>query len=320
MVRFAPEAEAPTEALVKDPTFLLAVLDRSTSDHALIVKAARLARRLGARLELFLCDAEHAYELKHDYEPSHNEAVRRSCIAQAVEYLAGLRAAAGLPEILTSVSAACESPLYEGIVRKVMESRPNMVIKNAGGVQSPARAAFDPNDWQLMRKCPVTLLMTRGRAWHAHPRFAAAVDMSAEETAGLARSIVETSAMLSAAHGSETDVLYSEADGVAGATKETHARALRKLAEECHVDPNGVRILDGAPESTLPAALLEAHYDVLTMGALTHRPGVTTLVGTLTSKLVDAADCDFVLVKPDSLRLPVEMKSHAYESSGRRSE
>jgi len=283
---------------MKNTTCVLAVLDRSTSDHALLAKSARLARRLGARLELFLCDAEHAYELKHDYEPSHIDAVRRSCIAKAVDYLGGLRTAAGLPEILTSISAACESPLYEGIVRKVMESHPDMVVKNASGVQSPAQAAFDPNDWQLMRKCPVTLLMTRGRAWHAHPRFAAAVDMSAEETTGLAHGIVETSAMLSAAHGSETDVLYSEADGTAGAAREAHARALRKLAEECHVDTNGVRILDGAPERTLPAAVLEAQYDVLTMGALTHRPGVTTLVGTLTSKLVDAADCDFVLVKP----------------------
>lgn len=308
------------ETPVKTPACLLVVFDRSTADHALVVKAARLARRLGARLELFLCDAEHAYELKHDYEPSHTDAVRRSCVTQALEYLTGLRAAAGLPEILTSVSAACESPLYEGIVRKVAESHPDMVIKSASGVHSAARVAFDPNDWQLMRKCPVTLLMTRGRAWHAQPRFAAAVDMSGEETAGLARSILETSAMLSAAHGSETDVLYSEADGVAGATKEAHAEALRKLAEECHVDTNGVRILHGVPERTLPAALLEAHYDVLTMGALTHRPGVTTLVGTLTSKLVDAADCDFVLVKPDSLGLSVEMKSHAYESSGRRPE
>ncbi len=282
---------------MKDPPLLLAVLDRSTSDHGLVVKAARLARRLGARLELFLCDAEHAYELKHDYEPSHGDAVRRSCVTQAVDYLTGLRAVAGMPDILTSVSAVCESPLYEGIVHKVTESRPRMVIKNASGVHSLARAAFDPNDWQLMRKCPVTLLMTRGRAWRAHPRFAAAVDMSAEETAGLARSIVEISAMLSATHGSETDLLYSEGDGVGGATRAAHAQALRKLAEECHVDTNGVRILDGPPEQTLPAALLEGDYDVLTMGALTHRPGVTALVGTLTSKLVDTADCDFILVK-----------------------
>jgi len=68
------------------------------------------------------------------------------------------------------------------------------------------------------------LLMTRGRQWHSRPRFAAAVNVSGEETAGLARGILERSAMLSAAW-------------------------------------------------------------------------ARTLVGTLTAKLIDAVDCDFVLVK-----------------------
>jgi nucleotide-binding universal stress UspA family protein len=41
------------------------------------------------------------------------------------------------------------------------------------------------------------------------------------------------------------------------------------------------------------------------MGALTRRHGFSTLLGTLTSKLVDTLDCDFVLVKPDSYACPV---------------
>jgi universal stress protein E len=283
------------------PTCLLVVLDRSSSDQVVLEKAAKLARRLGARLELFLCDAEHAYELKHDYEPTHSEAVSRECITQAIDYLTGLRASANLQGIDSSVSAACESPLYEGIVRKVVQSRPDMVIKHASGLHSSAQAAFDPNDWQLMRKCPVTLLMTRGRTWHVHPRFAAAVDVATDETEGLAFSILDTSTTLSAAHGCETDVLYAEAGDVAGETKSAREAALRRLAQQCHVDFKGVRVLHGQPERALPAALLEGHYDILTMGALTHRHGVATLVGTLTSRLVDAADCDFVLVKPATL-------------------
>jgi universal stress protein E len=275
-------------------TRLLVVLDRSSSDPVFLAKAARLARRFGARLELFLCDAEHAYELKHDYEPSHRESVSHEAIAQAITYLSGLRAAANLQGIDVAVSAACESPLYEGIVRKVVQSRPDMVLKLASGVQ----ATLDANDWQLMRKCPVTLLMIRGRAWHAQPRFAAAIDVSGEETDGLASSILETAAMLGTAHGCETDVLYSEPGGAAGQTAGGRAEVLRKLAQQYHVDFNRVRILQGDPERTLPAAVLEGQYDVLTMGALTHRPGVTTLVGTLTSRLVDAASCDFLLVKP----------------------
>ncbi len=285
---------------MKKPTHLLAVLDRSISDHALVTKAARLARLFGAHLELFLCDAEHAYALKHAYEPRHSDEVRRKCMSQAIEYLTALRTAARLQGRNTSVSAACESPLYVGIVDKVRESGADLVIKNASGVHSPAEAAFDPNDWQLMRTCPSTLLMTRGRAWHTHPRFVAAVDVSAEETTAVARSVLEISAMLSAAHGCETDVLYCEPGGVSADTIAVRARDLHELAERCHVGIHNLRILEGNPERKLPVAVQEGRYDVLTMGALTHRPGIAQLVGTLTSRLVDAADCDVVLVKPDA--------------------
>ena len=49
--------------------------------------------------------------------------------------------------------------------------------------------------------------------------------------------------------------------------------------------------------SLLPAFAAERDYDAVVMGALTRRPGMVALVGTLTSKLVDTVACDFVLVK-----------------------
>jgi universal stress protein E len=280
-------------------TYILAVLDRSEGDRRLLAKAAALARRFGARLELFLCDAEHAYALKHEYEPSHSDEVRRACMTQAMEYLSQLQASLGLRDVQTTISAACESPLYEGVVRKVLESRPDLVIKSASGVLSLARPVFDPNDWQLMRKCPATLLMSRGRTWRTKARFAAAVDVSAEETAGLAGQILETARALKAACGADLDVLYAEHGGVERGAGQVRAAALRKLAQQSDVDANDVHILEGDPEKTLPNFVRDRDYDALILGALTHHHGTVALVGTLTSSLVDAVDCDFVLVKPE---------------------
>jgi universal stress protein E len=227
-------------------------------------------------------------------------------MAQAMEYLTALQGTADLCDVRVSVSTACESPLYEGIVRKALASRPDLIIKNVSGVNSPASAELDPNDWQLMRECPVALLMTRGRSWPTRPRFAAAVDVSAEETVGLARSVLDTSAMLSVAHGSKTDVLYSESAGLADPARQARAADLLELVEKYQVNVGETRVLIGEPERTLPAALAEGNYDVLTLGALTHRPGAVTLVGTLTSKLVDSVDCDFVLVKPPVMQPAAE--------------
>jgi universal stress protein E len=283
---------------MKRLSYILAVLDRGPMDSALLTKAAALGAHFNGRLELFLCDAERAYVMKHDYEPSHNDELRRTCLAQAIEYLQSLRTVVKLPEERVSASAACESPLYEGIVRKVLQSRPDLVVKGASGLESPARPVFDSNDWQLMRKCPTTLMMTRGRIWRNRPRFAAAVDISAQETAGLAGAILSTAEALRLVHGAELDVLYAEPDNVSGEAREARLSVLQGVTQSYNVRADSLRILNGKAEEALPAFAAERDYDAIVMGALTHRPGAVALVGTLTSKLVDTVPCDFVLVKP----------------------
>ncbi|HVW68463.1 MAG TPA: hypothetical protein VHB68_05775 [Steroidobacteraceae bacterium] len=279
---------------MRRPTSILAILDRSRMDHDVLAKAARTAERSQSRLELFLCDAEHAYALKHEYEPSRNPEVRQECLAKAVAYLSDRRGSLGLPAERVSVSAACESPLYEGIVRRVAHVRPDLVIKGAGNSDGP-RPRFDPNDWQLMRRCEATLMMTRGRVWRGQPRFAAAVDISRDETQGLAASVVETAEMLRSLHGGDLDVLHAAPD-IDAVAKRARELTLERVTRETQ----GIwRLLDGEAEQILPRYTAERDYDVLVIGALTHRPGMVDLVGSLTSRLMEAVDCDFVLVKPE---------------------
>ena len=57
-------------------------------------------------------------------------------------------------------------------------------------------------------------------------------------------------------------------------------------------------------KAALPGFAKRRSYDAMLLGALTHRAGVTAQVGTLTSKLVDALECDFILVKPSAYCCP----------------
>jgi universal stress protein E len=283
---------------------ILVVLDGTPADRALLSKAATLARRCGASLELFLCDAERAYVMLHAYDPAGIEESRQDCIRQSREYLEDLKnsmAGGGVP---ISIDAACKSPLYEATVHKVQKSRPALVMKNAVGAHPLRRFAWEANDWQLMRTCPVTLMLSRGRPWRAHPTLAAAVDVSEQETTGLARAILETSLCLTL-NNAKLDVLYSERAESDAAGCEARRAALYRLAREAHIDANRVHVLSGNPERALPVFAADRSYDVLVMGALTHRKGLASLVGTLTGRLVDFLDCDFVLVKPSTYRCPV---------------
>lgn len=279
---------------------ILVVSTQCEVDSALLTKAARVARSLARPLELFLCDAEQAYALKHSYEPNgFARKVVQACVARATDYLARHKDALGLADLPVQIDASCESPLYESILHKVRRSEPELVIKSVGGGRAN-HSACDANDWQLMRTCPSTLALVRGRRWREKLRMAAAIDVSDEETKGLAGTILELAKALALATGAELDVVYAERAAPDEASSQAHAQKLRQLARDAGIDDRNVHILAGHPERELSRFAAGRDYDVMVLGALTHRPSALTLVGTLTSVLVEDLHCDFVLVKPQS--------------------
>jgi universal stress protein E len=277
-------------------TSILVVTNRSNADGTLLAKAVLLARRVGARIHLFHCDAELAHVLRHSYDTQETEKAWQASVCDHRCYLEALRASMHAPDLDISLDAACDSPLYEGIIKKVLTLRPDLVMKNPSGTHPLRRFALDSNDWQLMRACPVTLMLVRGKIWADPPRFAALVDMSVQETPHLAEAIVHTSEYFALGCQGELDVVYSERDE-GGPESTERAAALDRLVREYRIGAQHIHVLSGDPDVALPDFAGKQCYDALVLGALTHRKGIAALVGTLTSRLVDAIDCDFILVK-----------------------
>jgi universal stress protein E len=294
-------------------TILVVIDPFGTSQHVL-AKGMVFARHFDARLEFFLCDSEQAYLLKHAYDRESIEHARQSCLVNARKYLESLRSSVLAADVPVSVDVACESPLYEGIVQKVARSDPDLVIKGAGRALAQGWCSLDANEWELARACPAPLVLTRGRPWRAQPRFAAAVDVSEGESDARTRTIMRSAEFLARGCHATLDVLYSEDhDGdAAGCT--SRATALHELGAEYGVAADHVHVLSGDSEIALPEYLAARRYDMLVLGALTHRPALTTVVGTLTSKLVDAFDCDFMLVRSGNSTLtPLTARSQSRE-------
>jgi universal stress protein E len=277
-------------------TSILVVTNRSVADGTLLAKAVLLARRVGARIHLFHCDAELAHVLRHSYDTQDTEKAWQTSVSDHRSYLEALRASMHAPDLDISIDAACDSPLYEAIVRKVLAIHPDLVMKSASGTHPLRRFTLDSNDWQLMRACPVTLMLVRGKIWAEPPRFAALVDVSVQETPHLAQTIVHTSEYFALGCQGELDVVYSERDE-SGSERTERAALLDRLAREYRIGAEHLHVLSGDPDVTLPDFAARQCYDALVLGALTHRKGIAALVGTLTGRLVDVLDCDFILVK-----------------------
>ena len=271
---------------------ILVAVDRDGSRGAL-AKAIAVARLFGARLELFLCDAESAYEQKRQYDPRSAALARDSSLFGAREYLESLWRSFSVQDVPVMMDVACETPLYEGIMHKLERSVPQLVVRGASGREG---RVFGASDWDLAQSCPVPLLLTKGRLWEPRPVIAAAVDVSSEESPALTHSILGLAKEFADVGGGTLEVLHA-GHFYEPETLALHRAKLEQRAREAGVAPSALHLIDGEPAAALTEFAAACHYDLMVLGALTHRKALTALLGTLTGHLIDTIESDFLLVR-----------------------
>ena len=155
---------------------ILAVIDPTVDVQVGAAKAVRLARLSGASLELFACDFDPALTGQPFFDTDALRRLREDFIAERARILEDLadELRAGGLDVTTHVH--WDNPLYEGILRRVAEFTPDLMVKDTHYHSLLRRALFTNTDWNLIRRCPVPLLLSRTAEWSAQPLILAALD------------------------------------------------------------------------------------------------------------------------------------------------
>lgn len=228
-----------------------------------------------------------------DVEAAAAERAKELCLVSSQRYLETLQRRLVASGVEISLSVACESPLYEGIVHAVERSRPDLVVRGV----APGEP-LDPNTWELAAECPAPLLLTRGHPWKARPAIAAAIDISPGESLELTRAILRSAAGLARAAEGTVDIVH--AGGVESESApacEACRRALAERAREADLEATEYHLIAGEPAQALRDFCARCDFDLIVLGALTHRKTLAALVGTLTGRLIESLESDFLLVK-----------------------
>ena len=254
-------------------TRILAVVERRENGALVLEKTVALARRFGAVVDLMLSDAAFTADL--------------STLCRVMKY----------DEVVLSSVHRGQMPAHELILRRVLETRPDLVVKEPAGAHPMHRWTLDDNDWQLANECPAPILLVRHRPWTNPVRFAAAVDVSDRDSAALARSILHAAGFLAMGVHGNLDILYSEREQHDEALRMERAVILSQLVREFHVGCERIQVFSGEPGKVLPPILAARQYDVLVIGAQSRQTGIRALGGGTISRVIEATDGDVVLVK-----------------------
>ncbi len=256
---------------------ILVVVRDVASNDMLLDKAAILARRCGARLELLLDDAS------------------------ATCALAARFAAVGLDDKMSFALRGSNEPLNDVIVRHLKKRPADLVMKSAATARALRRMLRAADDMALAARLQVPLLCVGTKPWRTEMRFAAAVDVSDRDSDAVARAIVHAAGLMAMGCEATLDVLYSEREAHDDRVRMERAMRMARLVREFHIGGERLRLLNGPPDHTLPKAISAGDYDLVVVGAIPRKPKSLPWTPSLTSLLANANAGDVMLV-PETIR------------------
>jgi len=182
------------------------------------------------------------------------------------------------------------------------------------------RTFLTNTDWQLIRGCPVPLLLTKNTKWATDPRIFAAVDPGHvnDKPEMLDHWILEHAALLAQRLEGELHVLhvYLPLVIIGAATvgspplaatvtpedlavEEANRRKLvNALLSEYQLGADRIHLEIGGPAQALPRVTESLHADVLTMGAIARSGLKRIFIGSTAEDVLERLPCDALIVKP----------------------
>jgi universal stress protein E len=297
---------------------ILVIVDPTASEHPAIDKAALLAERFKARIELFVCDTKSAREMRLAAHvrtrPGDPFPVN---IKALLETLAEPLRSRGL-DVATDCAHA--DVLHVGLVDRTRHTNADLVVKDTHHHPLAQRTFLTNTDWHLIRNCPVPLLLTKNTKWASVPRIFAAVDPGHvnDKPEMLDHWIIEHAALFAQRLEGELHALhvYLPMSIVASATagnppmaaavtpedlavEEANRRKLvDALLSEYRLGAERVHLEVGGPGQVLPRAAEKLHADVLTMGAIARSGLKRVFIGSTAEDVLERLPCDALIVKP----------------------
>ena len=170
-----------------------------------------------------------------------------------------------------------------------------------------------PLDWQLLRECPVPVLIVAAKKWHRARPVLATLDLASKSTAkrALNKRVLEGAIQLSSALGVELEiitaieipVLLADMDLVDPVAYADDAKAamqprIRELAQAYDIPENAFRCKRGPVERVIASRAARVGAQIVVMGTVGRKGVKARLLGNTAERVLRHLKTDVLAIKP----------------------
>jgi universal stress protein E len=310
-------------------TRVLSVIDPTVESQPALARAAWLAGKVGADLELLVCYYNEYLSGDRLFDSPSLEKARREVIANQQRHLEELAEPIRQSGIVVTTSAIWDHPLHEGIVRHAVDSGADIVFKDTHHHSAVARALLTNTDWNLIRTCPAPLWLVKPHALADTPVLMAAIDPmnQHDKPAALDDEILAISQFIGSRIGGDVHAFHSYDPRIAVATAtanayipvslpfdeieqqmhEDHEKRFNEVTSFHDVPKANAHLVAGLTHEELPALAKSLKTDLVIMGAVARNRWKRLFIGATAERTLEYLPCDLLIVKPDWFKTPVEL-------------
>jgi universal stress protein E len=213
-----------------------------------------------------------------------------------------------------SIVVAWEKKLHEAVIEYCKECDCDLIIKATQKHGLLSATLFTANDWHILRKSVVNVLLVKCKEWPENSSIIASIGVSAKDDDHiyLCDQIAETAAQMSSLLSSTVHLVNSfpgapvhiavevpnfSPESYNKSVKNRHISKMKELGGKFSIADEYIHVLDGLPEDVIPEMCKKFNARLLVIGSV-GRTGISAaLLGNTAELVIDAIDCDTLVVK-----------------------
>lgn len=296
---------------------ILLLLDRQPPAPELIVKIVLLARKYGAKVELFECCYSRSLISSHIFDQEGADRAKLSYLGAEEKQLSRIANQLIKSGVEAAADVAWEADVEKGCLIKIDRFKPDMVVKSCRLHHRLAEHLFGNLDWQLIRHCPVPLLLIRPKPWKSTPVVVTSLDPLQEKQhpvklddqilrAGeaIVAHIGGVLNLFHCYHTLPTSVVFDDTvmlnyDQMRTKLAEDHRQAMADLLNGHGLAKAEatVHLAHGEVHKELPEYAAKTNADLVVMGGIDRSGGERLFIGSTTEKVLDHLEADVLVVR-----------------------
>ncbi|TDQ59017.1 universal stress protein E [Mesocricetibacter intestinalis] len=299
---------------------ILVVLNPENEKQYALSRAVRLVKEQKnekpVKITVFSAAYDLSYEMSALLSSEEREEMHQGMIEQRRQYVNTFLEKYADPMIEFDTNIVWSSNEAESIVALFEQHHYDLVVKYTKEEESLTSLIFTPMDWQLLRKCPVPILMVRDGDWKHQRRIIVAVNVSGDEEyhdefnqqlvslgIDLADNLERGNIHLVSAYpptpiNMAIDLPEFHTSEYTNGIRGQHLINMKALRQKFGIDEDHTHVREGFPEDVIPQVAEELEAELVVLGTVGRTGLSAALLGNTAEHVISKLKCNLLAIKP----------------------